>query len=69
MLYELSKELNEEDIQTIILTDVNEDDKEKFKNNFHVKVVLNHPITPIINFPILCFTRVIKQDHEIKFLS
>ncbi len=63
------KELNEEEIQTIVLTDVCEDDKEKCKTNFHIKVLLNHSITPTINFPILYFTRVIKQEHEIKFLS
>ncbi len=49
------KELNEEETQTIILSDIDENDKGKLKSNFHIKVVLNHPITPIIHFPIFYF--------------
>ena len=42
--------------------------KENFNFYNHFKVVLNHPIDPMYNFPQKILTRVINTNEELKYL-
>ncbi len=69
------KELNEEEIQKIILSDQNneiinsyQDKKVLFRMHYYNRVVLNNPMDPKCYFPELYLENVIRTNKEIKFL-
>ena len=69
------KEMNDEEIQTISLSDSNNEFiylykniKEFFNMYYHIKVILNHPINLAYNYPQLFLTRVVNNYEELKYL-
>jgi hypothetical protein len=70
-----NKGLTEEDIQIFTLKDpkneilnLYKDNRDLFRTHYHVRVVLNNPIDPKLNFPESVLTNVITTDKEIEYL-
>ncbi len=69
------KELTEEEIPKFISKDLNNeiidsyrDNRDLLKTHYHVKVVSNKPIDPMVNRTELVLTDGIKTEKEVEFL-